>query len=97
MKDLEKVENNPKFKINMNSWYHNKLDGKCHVCAAGAVMAGTLKVPKKKTCDGGYSTREMGHNEDALEAIDLLRSGLLFQAFCSLGISMPPLATRHFL
>lgn len=42
LSDLEKVEKNPRYEINMSTW-HTPDRGKCSVCLAGAVIAGTLE------------------------------------------------------
>lgn len=41
--DLEKIEVDPEFEINMGDWFSRpRPDSKCQVCLAGAVMAKTL-------------------------------------------------------
>lgn len=41
--DLEKVEADPNYEINMRTWVdYRRPNGKCAVCLAGAVMAKTL-------------------------------------------------------
>jgi hypothetical protein len=44
--DLHKVEEDDRYEVDMEEWHWpNSRDGRCHVCLAGAVMAGTLEVP----------------------------------------------------
>ena len=55
LKDLEAVENNPKYKVGMG-WWHKPTEDKnsnkyCTVCLAGAVMANTLGASVKKEAD----------------------------------------------
>lgn len=38
MKDLELVEQNPKYKLDMGIWHEKKKSGACAMCFAGAVM-----------------------------------------------------------
>ena len=51
IKDLEKCEIDPNYKIDMDVWHlppneHiSSDDGKCWVCLAGSVMAKHFKVP----------------------------------------------------
>lgn len=45
LKDMEKVEKNPKYKIDQGKWHDpNKNKTKCSVCFAGSVMAMTYKL-----------------------------------------------------
>lgn len=47
--DLRAVGDNPDYQVYMGDWH--APDGRvCSVCLAGAVMAGTLKVPKDAVC-----------------------------------------------
>lgn len=39
--DLAKVEVDPAYRVDMSAW-HEPIEGQCHVCLAGAVMAVTM-------------------------------------------------------
>lgn len=43
--DLKKAEQSKKYTIDMDFWHGPTFDTSCSVCLAGAVIAGTLKVP----------------------------------------------------
>lgn len=46
LNDLEKAEKSSDYVIDMSQWKSlSKNTGKCSVCLAGSVMAGTLQVP----------------------------------------------------
>lgn len=43
--DLEQVEHDPNYRVDMNDWIrYNKTDDVCEVCFAGATMVKTLKL-----------------------------------------------------
>lgn len=46
LKDLESVENNESYIVDMGTWHSPTLrdNNVCHVCLGGAVIAGTLKI-----------------------------------------------------
>lgn len=46
MLDLEKVEADPRYRVDMGEWH--KPNGRCSVCLAGSVMAKTLGLPPNK-------------------------------------------------
>lgn len=68
--DLELVEADPRYKIDMDTWH--KPNGQCAVCLAGSVMAKTLNAPIKvelDTCDFPYEI------EEQLEGLNAVRCG----------------------
>ena len=69
--DLHKVENDPKFRVDMSDWYHS--NSHCAVCFAGGVMAFSLG----KGANGGHQYPENfgRQNEGKLVAIDQCRIG----------------------
>jgi hypothetical protein len=69
--DAEKVFRTPGYKLNMVEWHTGTDDGTCHVCFAGAVMAGTLGAPK-----GTFrQTQDFGVDQAALRALNSFRTG----------------------
>lgn len=44
--DMHAAERAPDMAIDMGTWMSTHGDGVCYVCMAGAVMAGTLEVPR---------------------------------------------------
>lgn len=55
--DLAKVEADPRYEVDMGVWHDDITPGRCHVCLAGAVMAGTMGIPP---------TQEVTTPEDAI-------------------------------
>lgn len=49
--DIQKVAKDPKYGIYMGTWHWKDNDGKCYVCLAGAVLAKTLKISRRKSID----------------------------------------------
>lgn len=99
LKDLRKAERSKKYVIDMGTWHEPHGDwefnpdkgydeyvpnGKCTVCLAGSVIAGTLGVSPKKDAeplDFGAKTRA------ALRALNYFREGSIDSAFAALRIS----------
>lgn len=75
VKDIQLLEKNPKFILDMNYWLKKTNGGKCHVCMAGAVMHKELNVKITKNVDldawsgGGYAI------VNKLYAINNMREG----------------------
>lgn len=69
--DLRKVEALPEiYTVDMGT-YHESWDGRCNVCLAGAVMAGTLNIPADEDtlpCNLGIVFAPKLHALDALRA-----------------------------
>lgn len=83
MNDLEAVEKNPLYRVDMEVW-HEMFNTKCHVCLAGAVMACTLAFdPKKPFFDIDMETN------DKLCVLNYLRAGLINSALNRLDINIP--------
>lgn len=52
--DLEKAEESRAYSVDMGMWHgYDEISGKCTVCLAGAVMAGTLGVELNTTAGPG--------------------------------------------
>ena len=81
LNDLEKCEAMPEvYEIRMSAW-HKPGVGKCLVCAAGAVMAQTLRVPHFLEKSPGFFDRD---TRLKLLAINSLRLGDLHHALRAL-------------
>lgn len=74
--DIKKVEASKGYAIRMSTWHSPDSNGLCHVCAAGAIIAKTLKAPK----DDGASPRLFPAWTGALNAMDYMRSNELLYA-----------------
>ena len=86
--DLEKVAKDSRFAINMSTWYTTSLSGQCVVCAAGAVMAKTLRVGALDGRDLGPSSFS-GSLSEKLLAINCLREGCISAALYNLHLDRP--------
>ncbi len=75
LRDLAKVEAQPrKYKVDMSTW-HSWSQGKCSVCFAGAVMACTMGVAPTD-----YVRPTWFDEGDKLSALNLLRCGSVSDA-----------------
>ena len=90
--DLEKVERDPRYKINMGSW-HNVIESPstgrpvCAVCLAGAVMAGALEESVHRSVRPWEYDRDTEHK---LYALDMFRTGNVDSGFrCLMGLYTP--------
>ncbi len=80
--DLEKIEQSPKYVINMTTWYEQYGHGEqCNVCFAGCVMASTLAdcaLDARGEC-GEYGITPARYKDaritKRLRALDLARRG----------------------
>ena len=82
--DLELVEKDSNYKINMNTW-HTKPEGKkCEVCLAGSVLAKTLNIPRVEFdwLEDWTGATEIMYK---LRALDYIRRGDLIPALLELG------------
>lgn len=84
LEDLEKVEADPRYKIDMGAWH--RPNGKCSVCAAGSVMAMRLGVGLDEPAHPGEFDWD---TDNKLMAINALRVGALGGAASFLGIQLP--------
>lgn len=71
LEDLEVVEKNPAYRVDMDVWHYAK-EGRCSVCFAGAVMANRLGVPstRSRVCQDFTDA-----TSDRLLALDSFRRG----------------------
>lgn len=84
--DLEMVQKDPSYTINMGDWHNYSSRVKtCYVCLAGCVMANSLEVPYAVTIEpanlGG--SEEDDHNAKCLYALDRLRLGRVGEAIAA--------------
>lgn len=87
--DLEKVEQDERFKINMNVWHSPVIEsGKCMVCFAGAVMAMSLKIPNEQWV---LKIKSIGsENARQMVAINYFRLGMIHPALNHFGAEHVP-------
>ena len=83
--DLELVNKDKKYKINMNYWQKKQKGKQCEVCLAGSVLAKTFNVPKiSLDCLEGEVKEE---TMNKLWAIDSIRDGDLLTALWNLNLN----------
>lgn len=86
LEDLARVEADPRYEVNMGVWHDNFGHGRCHVCLAGAVIAGTMGVPPTQKISAPedavslYTRKEMSEAvadgvQTRLTALDFVRIG----------------------
>lgn len=94
--DLELVESDPSYIIIMDQWHKSQRDSfinKCEVCAAGAVIAKTLKGDMLQTLlPDDFDDNDIG---EKLRAINSLRVGEFGSAFFELGLNPPNFPTFY--
>lgn len=96
LQDLEKVEKDPLFNVNMSEWvFYNSYTHRCHVCLAGAVMMKTLeargyKLPRDAA---SISPSNFGFKEyqSKLLALDSFRLGDVGEGLEEMGLFAPQL------
>jgi hypothetical protein len=98
LRDLARAEKTPGYAIDMVAWHcprsmteYEIVASVCSVCLAGSVMAFSLGVAA--TVAVVPDSRSMKANRAQLEAINLLRTGEVFEAACRLGMT-PKLTGR---
>jgi hypothetical protein len=75
--DLEKVEKDPRYRIEMEVWHNfNGLNNTCKVCLAGAVLAKTCDIPLESN---SWELFDLPWRH--LRAIDWLRKGYINTAY----------------
>lgn len=85
MNDLEIIEKDPRYEIDMAE-YHYRADGfTCLVCMAGAVMANTMKLDYTKYA---HPISFPDETRQKLFAINSLRCGDVVEALVILGLKM---------
>lgn len=94
LKDLRKVERSPKYSIAMSQTWHDgtTIFAPCMVCFAGAVMAGTCKVPLNKYATPEYFPRDTNRK---FMALDSIRLGYLQSALNRLDVELPKVFTNE--
>ena len=74
LEDLEAMENDERYYVDMGVWHCPGPAGKCAVCFAGSVMANRLGISPKgsyEPCDFNPAT------ENRLTALNLFRTGMI--------------------
>lgn len=82
--DLERVENDPTYKVDMNEWHRPTKSGPCQVCLAGAVITRVLS-PNECYVEGnifnkGFDTK----TRLKFYALDSVRHGAITYAAATL-------------
>lgn len=93
LEDLEKAEADPDMRIDMATWYDREYPedriapGICSVCMAGTVLAQRANLPMGAVYidPSDFSDEIRGK----LYAINSLRMGYVYDAFCKLGLKIP--------
>lgn len=77
--DLELVEFDPNYLVDMGNWHRRSLDGtKCIVCFAGSIMAKSLEAdPKKDIWFDSFGSKRW---ERVFLALDKVRTGRIQMA-----------------
>lgn len=91
LNDASKL-NRDRYSMDSDVWHRNaqeRYDGKCGVCLAGAVMARTLKVPHRATCELDNVSNDERRLYDKLAAIDFARMGRIDEALMCLADGWP--------
>ena len=78
--DLERVEMDPAYEVDMDMW-HNPDEGLCSVCLAGAVIATHGRASKSAVV---WPWNYPGETEDKLHALDYFRGGHLAKGLSAL-------------
>ncbi len=81
LNDLERVEKDDRYIVDMEDWHVPEENGQCFVCLAGAVMAKTLGAPIDELTCPLYTS-----HEKELEALDNFRCGWIETALRGLGL-----------
>lgn len=73
LKDLELVEKDERYAVNMHTW-HRPKDGICQVCLAGSVLAKSLKFSNEEYTNGVYFESNFEKSEgEKLSFLDRVR------------------------
>ena len=83
LEDLEAVEDNPKYQINMLFWHDPMDEGECAVCFAGGVMAMRLGLPSDKA----YCEQFDAATECRLLALNDFRCGEIYLGLELMGVA----------
>lgn len=91
--DLARVEADPRYKVDMQWWHTPRGNrGICHVCLAGAVMAGTLGIPSDQdvaTLSEVMSGDVASFVRERLMALNMVRRGDIGDALILIGTTPP--------
>lgn len=97
LRDLSKIEKDPRYTINMSVFHTPKFNGEleniCQVCLAGAVMANTLKVPVMEDVGPGRFALDISN---PLLALDFFRMGDISMGILYLDIPFPKGMVREY-
>tara|TARA_B100002049_G_scaffold229961_1_gene206248 strand:+ start:156 stop:578 length:423 start_codon:yes stop_codon:yes gene_type:complete len=85
--DLEFVEADPRYRIDMSTWHEPLSGNHCAVCFAGAVMAKTLKSPVGSDKHPGNFS---GRTAKRLGALDDFRCGEVADGLMNFGVEWTP-------
>ena len=87
LRDLDRVLQNPEYEVNWGRWHAPSVGDNltCHVCLAGAVIAGTLGTDKELVRDPEYFDPD---TRKKLLALDDFRTGDIENALTYLGLEM---------
>ena len=82
LRDLEAVESDDRYTVQMSLWHDERKSGGCAVCFAGAVMAKSLGA----VLGQHYDPRDFKGDEQKLTALNELRSGRVGVGLTDLGL-----------
>lgn len=87
--------NTTEYGIDMSIWMTRdeawgSKDGKCMVCFAGSVMAGSLRTHVKNGCSAGPRRFREPDTTGKLLALNSFREGFISSTFRDLGQPLPP-------
>jgi hypothetical protein len=85
LKDLAKAEKSPRYVIKMEHWHTLLSNGKCAVCLAGSVIAGTACVPHSMYVSEPNEIDGLEFS-DRMDALNCLRSGGLREFLYDCGV-----------
>ena len=80
--------NRRKYKPRCDEWHCPDEDGRCEVCLAGSILAGTLQCSPKKNYAPWEFPDKLQHKLEALEAV---RSGSWLEAYRLVHQRRPPI------
>lgn len=90
--DLEKVEQDPRYKIEMGSWVRAKNDGSCAVCLAGATLVKTMNLPMGVSIKPHTTIYPIRRK---LFALDHFRLGYISNGLSHMGYKKPLIVKRN--
>lgn len=90
LRDVRACAMDPRYVMNMGAWHDPTGDGRCEVCAAGAVMAKTLGADP----DRPMFPYQCGEERAKLDAICILAMGTVGHAAKAMGIEAETIEQR---